>query len=173
MPQPINLPPETSRKCVAGRIIHVGEWVMNWKGSRECAAPSVALWDGCGVGWKHRSIALRSSLVLERRVSTSDCVFTISDGVGLHVLARRLRNLSCASMEKWTWCFPLISPVIFLIHDSKSWIVPVALRKHLVSGCPANRLTQNCLGRLDRYASNCIHMSVQVLRHPDRFQKSR
>lgn len=88
-------------------------------------------------------------------------------------LPGRLRNLSCASMEKWTWCFPLISPVIFLIHDSKSWIVPVALRKRLVSGCPANRLTQNCLGKPDRYACNCRHRSVQVLRHPDRFQKSR
>lgn len=89
-------------------------------------------------------------------------MFTIRDGVGLHVLARRLRNLTCASMEKWTWCFPLISPVIFFIHDSKSWIVPVALRKRFVSGCPANRLTQNCLGKPDRYASNCRHMSVQA-----------
>lgn len=72
MPQPINLPPETTRKCVAGRIIHVGEWVMNWKGSRKCAALSVALWDGCGACRKCRSIALWSSLVLESWVSTPD-----------------------------------------------------------------------------------------------------
>lgn len=43
MLQPINLPPETTRECVAGRIIHVGEGVMNWKGSRKCAALSMAL----------------------------------------------------------------------------------------------------------------------------------
>ncbi len=48
MLQPINLPPET-RECVAGRIIHVGEGVMNWKGCRKCAALSWALWNGWGV----------------------------------------------------------------------------------------------------------------------------
>ena len=33
MPQPINLPPETTGECMAGRIIHVGNGggVMNWK----------------------------------------------------------------------------------------------------------------------------------------------
>lgn len=35
--------PRDKRECVAGRIIHVGEGVMNWKGCRKCAVLSVAL----------------------------------------------------------------------------------------------------------------------------------
>lgn len=105
MPQPINLPPETTRKCVAGRIIHVGEWVMNWKGSRKCAALSVALWDGCGACRKRRSIALWSSLVLERWVSTPDSTVGFVDTftgtahhggrkLGFSISERRWGNLS-------------------------------------------------------------------------------
>lgn len=68
MHQPINFPPETTRECVAGRIIHVGEGVMNWKGSRECAVLSVALWEGWGVCRNYHSHALWSIFVRERRL---------------------------------------------------------------------------------------------------------
>lgn len=118
MPQPINLPPETSRKCVAGRIIHVGEWVMNWKGSRECAAPSVALWDGCGVGWKHRSIALRSSLVLERRVSTSDCVVGYVHWY-VHHQGRCRPSRSCQEVKEPELCFYGKMNLTFPLHISR------------------------------------------------------
>lgn len=124
MPQPINLPPETGRKCGAGGIIHVGEWVMNWKGSRECAAPSVALWDGSGVGWKHRSIALRSSLVLERQVSTSDCVVgSVHWSVHHHqTVPRQCQGVK--EPEQWFLVFKnktdFFFPLIVLIYYSKS-----------------------------------------------------
>ena len=40
--------PRDERECVAGRIIHVGEGVMNWKGCRKCAALCMALWKWMG-----------------------------------------------------------------------------------------------------------------------------
>lgn len=52
--------PRDRRECVAGRIIHVGKGVMNWKGCRKCAALSAALWNGWGVCRNRCSDALWS-----------------------------------------------------------------------------------------------------------------
>lgn len=45
-------------ECIAGRIIHVGEEVMNWKGWGKCAVLSMALGSGWGVLIEYCSDAL-------------------------------------------------------------------------------------------------------------------
>lgn len=128
MPQPINLPPETSRKYVAGRIIHVGEWVMNWKGSRECAAPRVALWDGCG--WLAGSTAqLPSGAARSWRDESPLLIVSLGPFTGMFTARGGVPGLAVLPGGGGTRA-ALISPVISLIRDSKkTWTVPVALRE--------------------------------------------